>query len=85
MTWQVDFEAAARAELRALDRVVQARVLRSLARLATNPLRSPNARPIQGTDQYRLRVGDYRVVYRLHDDILTVLIVRVAHRREVYR
>jgi mRNA interferase RelE/StbE len=40
---------------------------------------------LKGGDEYRLRVGDWRVVYTLHDDVLTVLVVRIAHRREVYR
>lgn len=34
---------------------------------------------------YRLRIGDYRILYRIHDDVLVVLVVRVGHRREVYR
>jgi len=34
---------------------------------------------------YRLRVGDYRILYRVHDDALVILVVRVGHRREVYR
>ena len=85
MTWQVEFETSARSEMRALDRVVQERVLRGLTRLAANPRAAANVRPIQGTDQYRLRVGDYRVIYTLHDDILLVLVVRVSHRRDAYR
>ncbi len=36
-------------------------------------------------DEYRIRVGDYRVIYQIFDDVLVVLIVRVANRRDVYR
>jgi hypothetical protein len=44
-----------------------------------------SVKALKGGDEYRLRVGDWRVVYTLHDDVLTVLVVRIAHRREVYR
>lgn len=40
---------------------------------------------VGGDGEMRIRVGDYRVVYDLHDDELVILILRVAHRREVYR
>jgi mRNA interferase RelE/StbE len=40
---------------------------------------------MKGSDLYRLRVGDWRVVYALHEAVLTVLVVRIGHRREVYR
>ncbi len=40
---------------------------------------------MSGGNRYRLRVGDWRVIYTLHDDVLLVLVVRVAHRREAYR
>ena len=40
---------------------------------------------MKGGDRYRLRVGDWRVIHTLHDDVATVLVVRVAHRREAYR
>jgi mRNA interferase RelE/StbE len=40
---------------------------------------------LKGGDTYRLRVGDWRVIYTLHGDVMMVLVVRVGHRREVYR
>lgn len=38
-----------------------------------------------GEDSYRVRVGDYRVVYKIHDRTITVIVVKIAHRREAYR
>ncbi len=52
--------------------------------LADNP-RPSGAVRLKGTDFFRVRIGDYRVVYEVHDSVLRVLVVRVAHRREVYR
>ncbi len=53
--------------------------------LATTP-RPRGASALQGhPGVLRIRVGDYRIIYQVQDDLLTVLILRVAHRREVYR
>jgi len=72
-------------ELLALDRLIQARILRSLHRLAAGPRSAANVKALRGGGRYRLRVGDWRVIYTLRDDVLVVLVVRIAHRREVYR
>jgi mRNA interferase RelE/StbE len=57
---------------------------RALLRLAADPRQTPGVKAM--TDgNYRLRVGDWRVVYALRADVLVVLVLRVGHRREVYR
>jgi len=85
VTWRIEFLPSARAELLALDRPVQARILRSLHRLAAAPRSAANVKALRGDARYRLRVGDWRVIYILLDDVLVVLVVRIAHRREAYR
>ena len=80
-------EVAPRAvrELRALPQAVRRRVGRRILALARDP-RPYGSRKLEGMeDLYRLRVGDYRVVYRIEDGVLLVLIVRVRHRRDAYR
>jgi mRNA interferase RelE/StbE len=52
--------------------------------LADEP-RPPAAQPLRGRPAWRVRVGDYRVIYEIHDDQLLVDVVTLAHRREVYR
>ena len=52
--------------------------------LATNP-RPHGVVKLSGQDAYRLRAGDYRIVYEIHDRILLVVVLDVGHRREVYR
>lgn len=44
-----------------------------------------NVKALKGTSAYRLRVGDYRVIYELHDCVLTIEIIEVGHRKEVYQ
>ncbi len=60
------------------------RVLMAIKALADSP-RPPGATKLRGEDLWRIRVGDYRVVYAVEDQRLVVTIVRVGHRREVYR
>ncbi len=79
MTWRAEFDDPARADPRAPDRPVQARIVRTLEKLAAN------VKALRGGDRYRLLVGDWRVIYSLHDDVLLVLVPRVGHRREVHR
>lgn len=67
-----------------LDRSVLVRVARRIDRLAADP--RADAVKLRGAeDVWRARVGDYRVLYRIKDDRLVVLIIRIGHRREVYR
>ena len=62
-----------------------ARIGKRIDSLRDDP-RPPDAKKLKGTDDlYRVRAGDYRVVYMIKDDILLVLVVRVAHRKEAYR
>jgi len=64
------------------DRV---RIGRKIDALADDP-RPEGVKKLQGADDlYRIRVGDYRVIYLIHDDILLVLVLRVGHRKDIYR
>jgi mRNA interferase RelE/StbE len=64
---------------------MQRRVLRALAALETNP-RPPQSRKLAGHENlWRLRVGDWRIIYTIEDERLIVIIVGVGHRGDVYR
>lgn len=81
-TIQVDRVAAKL--LRKLDRPIQARLVAALATLAADP-RPAGMTPLAGhPGLLRIRVGDYRVVYTIDDEILIVLVVHLGHRRNVY-
>src|SRR3990167_7224553 len=83
----VELTSAAAKDLRRLDPPVRRRVLRILEVLRRTPYPEPGLpiKPLVGASppQYRLRIGDYRVVYLI--EASRILVVRVAHRREVYR
>lgn len=85
MAYAVEFAPAAEREFRKLAREIQLRLRPRIDALADDP-RPAGARKLKGRDDlWRVRAGDYRIVYEIRSEILVVLVVHVAHRREVYR
>ena len=85
MAYQVAILPAALRQLAKLPRIAQERIQQRIEALSDDP-RPPGTKALVGRSGfYRLRVGDYRVIYDIRDEILTVLVVRVGPRREVYR
>jgi mRNA interferase RelE/StbE len=73
-----------RNELKKLSVQLIARIIPRLENLAANP-RPPGCRKLQGGDrEWRIRIGDYRVVYTIDDAKLLVEVTRIRHRREAY-
>ena len=86
MQYTIEWTAPASRELRKLDRPVQRRIARAVTALGSDP-RPAGSKALVGhpAGVMRIRVGDHRVLYRIEDDRVLVTVVRVAHRREVYR
>ncbi|MGH2560068.1 MAG: type II toxin-antitoxin system RelE family toxin [Thermomicrobiales bacterium] len=85
MAYRIEFSRQARRHFDDLPARIKARIAPRIDALAENP-RSPGCQHLAGPDDlYRIRVGDYRAIYRIEDDILHVLVVRIGHRREIYR
>ena len=83
--WSVAYTAEALKALSGMDRVVAKRIRAKIVALAQDP-RAPNnnVKKLAGIEGYRLRVGDWRVIYMPGQRIFTVVVVRVGHRSEVY-
>lgn len=81
--YRIELRPAAVRALRKLDPQVRHRLQGAIALLAQDP-RPPAARALQGRPGFRIRVGDYRIVYTVADDVLLVAVVALGHRREVY-
>jgi mRNA interferase RelE/StbE len=85
VAFRIDFTKDAAEQLEALPKKIARQVLRRIEALAADP------RPVQATrltehdHLYRIRSGDYRVLYQIHEGTLLVLVVKIAHRRDVYR
>jgi mRNA interferase RelE/StbE len=82
--YTVLFKPSVDKELRKLPRVIQKRIVAAVEDLQDDP-RPRGCVKLKGEEElWRIRVGDYRVVYAIRDDQLIVLVVRVAHRKDVY-
>ena len=85
MVYQVTILPSALRALQRLDRPARERILAKIALLSDNP-RPAQSKILKGDEPYyRLRVGDYRVIYKIEDEFLVVLVVRIGHRKEIYR
>jgi len=84
VAYRLEFTPGANRQFRKLPKNLQARLTPHLDALTQNP-RPSGIEKLKGEEGYRLRVGDYRVLYEVRDKALLVLVMRVGHRREVYR
>jgi len=84
VTYEIRIRPAAVRALRAIARADRERVQAAIALLAQDP-RPPNARRLTGRPGYRVRVGDYWILYTVGDGVLLIVVVTLGHRREVYR
>ena len=85
MAYTIELKASAEKEFKALPLKGRRLVLAKLRKLETDP-RGGGAIKLSGADDaYRIRAGDYRIIYQIVDDRLLVYVIRVRHRREAYR
>jgi mRNA interferase RelE/StbE len=84
-SYKIEVSATAERQIRKLSRDNQIRVLRVIQGLAGNP-HPPGARKLRGyEDIYRIRVGTYRVLYSVETGRLLIIILKVGHRKDIYR
>lgn len=76
---------AAERQLTALDPPIRSRIVRALLALETEPRPSGCAKLQGAVDLYRIKVGEYRVIYQVQDRELVVLVVKLGHRKDIYR
>ena len=85
MTYRIEVTPAAQRDLTKLPKDVLHRIDVHILALAENPYPA-GAKKLQGGEElFRIRVGDYRIIYRVERHRLVILVVRVGHRREIYR
>lgn len=84
MPYTVTIKRSAEREMGALPDKVFERVADSIISLESDP-RKPGSKKLRGSNHYRVRAGDYRILYTIDDENLSVEIVAVGHRRDVYR
>jgi mRNA interferase RelE/StbE len=84
MRYRVILPRSVQKELDRLPDDVVKRILARLTQLETNP-RPKDVKKLKGRDAWRIRVGDYRVIYEIHDRQLQLLVITVGHSRDIYR
>ena len=84
MAHSVEFKSAARKSINALSKDIKTRIISATMSLGDNP-RPSGCKKLKSRDAYRIRVGEYRVIYEILDDVLIVQVVRVANRRDAYK
>ena len=82
--YDLQFAPSVRKDLRRLDRQMVPKILLTIEDLRKDP-RPAHSKKLTNQELYRIRVGEYRIVYEVEDDHLVVLVVKVAHRKDVYR
>ena len=84
--YKITFKKEATKSLIKIPRNVAKVIREKLEVIAANPYADhPNAKKLQGRDGYRLRVGDWRVIYEIQNEQLVILVLNIAPREEVYR
>jgi mRNA interferase RelE/StbE len=82
--YSLNFKRSVAKDLRAFPKAHVEALLRRMRVLPDDP-RGPGCEKLSGLERYRVRQGDCRILYEIHDAVLTVVIVKVAHRKEAYR
>jgi mRNA interferase RelE/StbE len=84
-SYRIRIKRSAAKELESIGtRADRRRIVERIQALADDP-RPPGSQKLSGRDRYRLRQGRYRILYSIQDEILVVHVVRIAHRKDVYR
>ena len=83
-SYSLRVKRSAEHELRSVPKPDLARLVHRIQALVSNP-RPPGAEKLSGEDAYRIRQGDWRVIYAIDDDAKLIEIIKIGHRREVYR
>ncbi|MGB7070150.1 MAG: type II toxin-antitoxin system RelE/ParE family toxin [Pyrinomonadaceae bacterium] len=86
-TYKVEFVKSAQKEFHRLPANLKIQTAEALSLLAQNPISELiKVKKLKGADKlYRIRLGDYRVVYEIRNEQLIVLVIKIGHRREIYR
>jgi mRNA interferase RelE/StbE len=83
-SYRIEIKRSAAKELEQLPPKDRQRVATRIQALASDP-RPPGAEKLSGQERYRVRQGDFRILYEIFDDLILVIVVKIGNRRDVYR
>jgi mRNA interferase RelE/StbE len=82
--YSIRFKSSVKKDLRSIPKQDVLRILNALEHLAEDP-RLINSKPLTGRDAWRIRVGQYRAIYTINEQEIVIEIIKIAHRKNVYR
>ena len=83
--YNIEWRPSTKKDLKKISKTEVPKIIKAVENLSDQP-RPPGSTKLSGSDlTYRIRVGDYRVIYEIHDEIILVEVVKVGHRKDVYR
>ena len=85
MHYKLEYKSSVKKELSKLAKTVRLAVVHKIELLRQEPRPEGSAKLKGSSDLYRIRHGDYRVIYKIQDLVLVILIIRIGHRREIYK
>jgi len=83
-SYRIEFKRSVKKDVAKIPAKDLKRIMDRIAKLADDP-RPADSKSLSGNDKYRIRQGDYRILYAIEDDVLVIYVVKIGHRREVYR
>jgi mRNA interferase RelE/StbE len=83
--YKIQYKKSVEKDLRKLSSTQLKRIIAKIRALAVDPHPSGSVKLRGSSDLFRVRHADYRIIYQVHDDKLVVLVIKVGHRREIYR
>ena len=83
-SYSLEIKRSAAKELEQLPRKDRGRVIARIRALADDP-RPAGVEKLSGQERYRVRQGNYRILYEIHGEVLRIIVVKLGHRRDVYR
>ena len=83
-SYSIEFAKSVRKDFKGIPRNDAERILKRISSLSREP-RPPDSKKLSNEDAYRIRVGSYRVIYEIRDQLIVVIILKVGHRKDIYR
>lgn len=82
--YKIEIKKSAEKELRKIPKKELIKIIDQIGSLADNP-HPPGSKKLTNKEKYRIRIGNYRVLYYVEDDILTIFVIKAGHRKKIYR
>jgi len=84
-SYRIEYAKGVDKDFRKIPPKTADRITKAIDRLGSDPRPAGSVKLVGFESEYRIRVGDYRIIYQIHDSVLIVLVIEVGHRKDIYR